>query len=186
MPAYGTLKRFDVSSQSLSDRPLPLFFTDSRKADWLIRQLTWHSVFVVTAGYRYFQSHLNQLWAKYDAGTCWATSSLRGFSWLATSNNNFKSAAWLNCRRSFERFFIVLIIASHVVFDIFVNFLIYKALTVDYTLMAAKRAVHDSRYWQTRKWNKLTNKATSDDKWQVKKTDYTKQSMKPWRTHVIN
>jgi len=31
---------------------LPLFFIDSRKADRLIRQLTWHSVFVVSEGHR--------------------------------------------------------------------------------------------------------------------------------------
>jgi len=36
----------------LSNRPLPLFIIDSRKADRLIRQLTWRSVFVISEGYR--------------------------------------------------------------------------------------------------------------------------------------
>jgi len=53
---------------SLSDRPLPLFFIDSRKADRLIRQLTWRaassSSLKVTG---HVQSCLNQ-WAEYDAG----------------------------------------------------------------------------------------------------------------------
>jgi len=49
----------------LSDRPLPLFFTDSRKADRLIRQLTWRSALSSLKVTGHVERCLNQLWSEY-------------------------------------------------------------------------------------------------------------------------
>jgi len=106
---------------------LPLFFTDSRKADRLIRQLTWHAASLSSlkvAGH--VDSRLNQLSSEYDVDTRSATSLLVAFSRLYVQQY-FQSAARLRAVDHLHVFFIVLIIARHGVFDIFVKFVISKA-----------------------------------------------------------
>jgi len=70
------------------------------------------------------ESRLNQLLSEYDAVTRPVTLFLCACSQLCMQ----QSTARLNCRWSFACFFVVLMIARHDVFGIFVNFLVYNAL----------------------------------------------------------